>query len=158
MALNQQVHVPVIAVQDYPVKVVCLVNLEGGMMMDAWKQSAACQGIEPGGGIPPWDEDALPGVAVLVPLHGNPVRSVFRGDAQEGRQETGPDVLEPDQTDSGHACPVDHLGSEGCGENPSQNIGVHPEVDQDSAVDEATDDRDLHGWLLARLTAKEDGG
>jgi hypothetical protein len=119
MGLNQQVHLPVVAVQDYAVKVVCLVNLEDGMMMDAWKQPATEERVEPGRGVASWDENAFLDLAVLVPLHGNPVRSVFRGDAQDGRQEARPNVLEPNQADPGHACAVDQLRSKGCRQNPS---------------------------------------
>ena len=69
--------------------------------------------------------------------------------------EPWPDVLETDQADSSHACAVDQLGPEWCREKPSQNIRVHPEIDQDSAVDDATDYGDLHGWLLGGLTANQ---
>jgi hypothetical protein len=44
---------------------------------DLEEQPAACQGIEPGGGISAWDKDAFPEFAVIVLLHGDPVSGVF---------------------------------------------------------------------------------
>jgi hypothetical protein len=81
------------------------------------------------------------------------VGGVFRGDAQEGRQEAGPDALQPDEAGPGHAGPADQLGPERGREEAGQDGGVHPEVDQDAAVDDAAEDRGLHGCLLERLTA-----
>jgi hypothetical protein len=153
VALNQQVRMSVIAVQLNPITVVVFVNLEGGMVMHAREQSAAEEGIEPGGRIPTWDEDAFFGFTILVPLHGNPMGCVFGRNAQERWQESGSDVLQPNKADTSHACAVDQFGPEWCGEKSGQNIGVHPEVDQDSTVDDATDYRNLHGWLLVELTA-----
>src|ERR1700730_8945264 len=138
VALDQQMRGPVIAVQNYPVTVILFVDLEGSMVMHAWEYPATQQGIEPGRSITARYENTFLGFAFLVPLHGDPVSGVFGGDAQERWQDPWPDVLETDQADSSHACAVDQLGPEWCREKPSQNMRVHPEIDQDSAVDDAT--------------------
>jgi hypothetical protein len=158
VALDQQMGVPVVAVQFDPVTALVLLNLEGSMVMDAWKQPTTQERIESRRSVSAWDEDALAGLAVLIPLDGDPVRSVFGRETAKRWQPSGPDVLEPDQADSSHACAVDQLGPERGRENPTQNLGVHPEIDENSAVDDASDDRDLHNYLLERLTANQGGG
>src|SRR6516165_6024018 len=84
VALNQHVRVPIIAVQFDPVLVKVFMNLEGGVTMHAGEQSTARQGVEPGRRVPARDENSFPHLSLVVPLHGDPVGSVFGGDAQEG--------------------------------------------------------------------------
>src|SRR6516225_225801 len=91
--------------------------------------------------------------AVVIAIHFDPVCSVFGGNPQEGRQELGPNALEPDQANPSHSIAVDQLWPEWRGKKSSQYIGVHLEVDQDSSVDHAMNYGNLHNCLLNRLTA-----
>src|SRR6516225_2101779 len=112
MAFHKQVRLVIVAVQGDAVMVVVLMDLEVGMVMDAWKQLAADQGVQPGRRVPPGDENTLPPLALLVPLDSDAVGGVLRGNAYEGRQEAGPDVFQADQADAGHSHSVHKLGSE----------------------------------------------
>ena len=46
MAVNQQVRVAVIAVQFDPVAVSVFLNLEGGVVVDTWKEATAQSGSQ----------------------------------------------------------------------------------------------------------------
>jgi hypothetical protein len=45
----------------------------------------------------------------------------------------------PDQADACHPGPLGEFGSERFGQNPGEDSRVHPIIDQDSPVDDASD-------------------
>ena len=79
----------VVAVQGDPVAAVLFLNLESGVVMDAWEEPAADQRIEPRRRVAPRDEDALAPFAALVPLDGDAVGGVLRGDARGNPARVG---------------------------------------------------------------------
>src|SRR5262249_8906402 len=97
MPLNGQVRAAVVTVHDDTVVVFPFLDMESRMMMLSGEAASPHQGIEPGGGISSWDEDALPLLSLLFPLHRNAVGGVLGRNAQEAGQEPGPDLLQADQ-------------------------------------------------------------
>jgi hypothetical protein len=65
-------------------------------------------------------------------------------DSNPRRQESRPDLLEANQANPNHPDAANDLRSKWGWQECGQNAGLNAVVDQDSPIDNATNDRELH--------------
>src|ERR1051326_107635 len=120
-------------------------DVEIGIVVFAGKKPPADKMIKHGIGVAARDEDAFLGLAVFVlPVNGDAMGCVFAGDADKAGKTNGPDLLEPDEADSGDGRAGMELGTEFVRELALNDFGCDAKVEQDAAANEAFDARKFH--------------
>src|SRR4051794_26658793 len=112
--------------------------------MLAGDESSADRRVDTGRRISTGDEDTLASLAAFAPFDGDPMSRVLRADPEDRWEESRPDLLQADETHPRHPRPVVEHGPEWLGQEVRQDLGVHAVIDQDSPVDDATDDGNPH--------------
>jgi hypothetical protein len=82
-------------------------------MVHAREYATACPRVEPGVGVTAWDIDAMASSASFGPFDRDPVRRIFRTDAEPRGQALGADLCQSNQTDAGDGLVAHEVRLEG---------------------------------------------
>jgi hypothetical protein len=104
-------------------------------MLVAREQSTACDPIYERSGIAPIDVNTLVSAHAVLPLNGNPARSVLAFDAERSRYVPRTYLVEMNQTDSCDSVAVVELRTKRPRKVFLHHLGVNSEVDKQSSPD-----------------------
>src|SRR5205823_7275971 len=111
--------------------------------------------VEPETGVTAANVDALADGAAVVPLDGGAVSRILGRNAEPRREEPRADVFQSDQANPNHADAADELGPKRSRQQRREDGGIDVVVDQNAAVDDPADDRNLHD--TPRTTNRDPG-
>jgi len=112
-----------------------------GPMMDPWKNSSASQRVEQRIGVPSKYENAGTRLTLVVPLNGNAMSGVLRGQTRPSRQTSGANLGQSNQANSDHGPTVDQLGSQWSRQQSSCDVGIAAIVHENPAIDFTVENR-----------------